>query len=185
MPARLLPWCLLLRSSWLTVEGDRHVGRRRRAASPGRTGSLRRVGRRGWWRSIAELAEPSVTPPRGCSSWAIAAVTAMALIACSGALPRLVAATHRPRQPSQPADHRLDRARVEPLTRQLAGHHVQRRRVGRARVDIHRRPMSSFQSRPDLLRMGSAGAALRPVKPPQNATEVRPSTPTRIILHRV
>ena len=42
-------------------------------------------------------------------------------------------------------------------------------------------PMSSFQSRPDLLRMGSAGATLRPVKPPQNATEVRPSTPTRII----
>ena len=53
---------------------------------------------------------------------------------------RLVAAAHRPRQPSQPADHRLDRARVEPLTRQLAGHHVQRRRVGRARVDIHRGP---------------------------------------------
>jgi hypothetical protein len=26
MPARLLLLCLLLRSSWLTVEGDRHVG---------------------------------------------------------------------------------------------------------------------------------------------------------------
>ena len=50
MPARLLLLCLLFRSSWLTVEGGR--GRRRHsAASPGRTGSRGRVGRRGWWRS--------------------------------------------------------------------------------------------------------------------------------------
>jgi hypothetical protein len=49
-PARLLLLCLLFRSSWLTVEGGR--GRRRHsAASPGRTGSRGRVGRRGWWRS--------------------------------------------------------------------------------------------------------------------------------------
>jgi hypothetical protein len=46
MPARLLLLCLLFRSSWLTVEGGR--GRRRHgAASPGRTGSRGRVGRRG------------------------------------------------------------------------------------------------------------------------------------------
>ncbi len=32
--------------------------------------------------------------------------------------------------------------------------------------------------------MGSAGAHLRPDKPPQNAIEVRPSTSRRIILHR-
>jgi hypothetical protein len=46
-PARLLLLCLLLRSSWLTVEGDRHVGARRSAASPGRSGRRGRVGRRG------------------------------------------------------------------------------------------------------------------------------------------
>ena len=52
MPARLLLLYVLFRSSWLTVEGGR--GRRRhRAASPGRTGSRGRVGRRGWWRSDA------------------------------------------------------------------------------------------------------------------------------------
>jgi hypothetical protein len=53
MPVRLLLSCLLLRSSWLTVEGDRHSRRRRSAASPGRTGIRGRVGQRGWWRSIA------------------------------------------------------------------------------------------------------------------------------------
>ena len=42
--------CLPLRSSWLTVEGGRQIGRRRSAASPGRTGSLGRLGRRGCWR---------------------------------------------------------------------------------------------------------------------------------------
>jgi hypothetical protein len=51
VPARLLLLCLLLRSSWLTVEGDRQGRRRQSAASPGRTGSRGRVGRRGWWRS--------------------------------------------------------------------------------------------------------------------------------------
>jgi hypothetical protein len=48
----------------------------------------------------------------------------------------------------------------------------------------------SIWQRADLERdivvaMGSAGATLRPVKPPQNAFEVRPSTSRRIILHRV
>jgi hypothetical protein len=50
VPARLLLLCLLLGSSWLTVDGG--CGRRRQsAASPGRTGSRGRVGQRGWWRS--------------------------------------------------------------------------------------------------------------------------------------
>ena len=53
---------------------------------------------------------------------------------------RLVTGTHRPRQPSQPRDHRRHRARVESLTGELAGDHIHRRRVGRARVDIHRGP---------------------------------------------
>jgi hypothetical protein len=57
MPARLLLLCVLFRSSWLTVEGGR--GRRRHsAASPGRTGSRGRVGRRGWWRSVATASGP-------------------------------------------------------------------------------------------------------------------------------
>ena len=52
VPPTLLLLCLLLRGSWLTVEGSR--GRRRHsAASPGRTGSRGRVGRRGWRRSEA------------------------------------------------------------------------------------------------------------------------------------
>ncbi len=56
VPPRLLLLCLLLRSSLLTVgPSDR---RRRSAASPGRTGSRSRVGWRGCWRSIAELASP-------------------------------------------------------------------------------------------------------------------------------
>jgi len=43
--------------------GGRPSGRRgQSAASPARTGSRGRVGRRGSWRSIAEFAEPSVTP---------------------------------------------------------------------------------------------------------------------------
>ena len=50
MSAMLLLLCLLFRSSWLTVEGGRQA-----AASPGRTGSRGRVGRRGWWRSILEV----------------------------------------------------------------------------------------------------------------------------------
>ena len=54
VPARLLLLCLLLGSSWLTVDGG--CGRRRQsAASPGRTGSRGRVGRRGWWRSEAVI----------------------------------------------------------------------------------------------------------------------------------
>ena len=62
MPARLLLVCLLFRSSWLTVEGGR--GRRRHsAASPRPTGSRRRVGRRGWWRSKpAVSAAPNGSP---------------------------------------------------------------------------------------------------------------------------
>jgi hypothetical protein len=60
MSARLLLLCLLFRSSWLTVESGR--GRRRHsAASPGRTGSRDRVGRRRWWRS-----EPVVGRPPRC-----------------------------------------------------------------------------------------------------------------------
>jgi hypothetical protein len=41
--------------------GRRSDRRHRSAASPGRTGSRGRVGRRRSWRSIAELPEPSVT----------------------------------------------------------------------------------------------------------------------------
>ena len=68
MPARLLLLCLLFRSSWLTVEGGR--GRRRHsAASPGRTGSRGRVGRRGWWRSGAVV---SMTGSRGSRECRIA-----------------------------------------------------------------------------------------------------------------
>jgi hypothetical protein len=64
MSARLLLLCLLFRSSWLTVEGGR--GRRRHsAASPGRTGSRGRVGRRGWWRSTAGV---SSDLPRAAAS---------------------------------------------------------------------------------------------------------------------
>ena len=49
--------CVLLRSSWLAAEGGR--GRRRHSvASPGRTGSRGRVGRRGWWRSVAAASGP-------------------------------------------------------------------------------------------------------------------------------
>jgi hypothetical protein len=77
MPARLLLLCLLLRSSWLTVDGGR--GRRRQsAASPGRTGSRRCVGRRGCWRS-----KPAV---RGTASAATAftwSSTRASLAACS------------------------------------------------------------------------------------------------------
>ena len=49
--------CLLLRSSWLTVEGGR--GRRRHsAASPGRRDSCDRVRGRGCWRSVAAASGP-------------------------------------------------------------------------------------------------------------------------------
>ena len=45
--------------------GRRPPGQRREsAASPGRTGSRGRVGRRGWWRSFGELLNPSAGPPR-------------------------------------------------------------------------------------------------------------------------
>ena len=40
---------------WLTVEGDRQVGARQSAASPGRTGSRGRVGPRGCWRSKGQV----------------------------------------------------------------------------------------------------------------------------------
>jgi hypothetical protein len=57
VPAKLLLSYLLLKSSWLRVDGD--GGRRRQsAASPGRTCSRGRVGRRGGWRS------------KGAASWA-------------------------------------------------------------------------------------------------------------------
>ncbi len=67
MPARLLFLCLLSRSSWLTVEGDRHVG----AAGVLPSGRTSRgcASWRGWWRfepgvSDRDL-EPSDTAPVG------------------------------------------------------------------------------------------------------------------------
>ena len=54
--------------------------------------------------------------------------------------PSFLARAHRTRQPRQPRHYRLHRAGVEPSTCQLARHHVQRCRVGRARADIRRRP---------------------------------------------
>ena len=94
--------------------------------------------------------------------------------------------TRAPAQATQPATQRPappHRYRTAADTARPSPHPTtQRRSSARGHPS---RPMSSFPSRPDLLRMGSAGAHLRPVKPPQNATEVRPSTSRRIILHRV
>ena len=95
---------------------------------------------------------------------------------------RLIARTHRPRQGGKPLHHRLHRPGIEPPTRQLVGRHVQRRSMDRARVDIHRRSCHRSGHGRSLLRMGSAGAHLRPVKPPQYVNGVRPSTFRRVIL---
>ena len=87
MPARLLLLCLLLRSSWLTVGRRPSWRRRRSAASPGRTGSRGRAGRRGCWRSAAAASAGSIQPPRRLlhawsgSSGVDAVVTALVLAA--------------------------------------------------------------------------------------------------------
>jgi hypothetical protein len=53
--------------------------------------------------------------------------------------PRLVAGPHRLRQPGEPGDHRLGAA-SEPPPRELAAGEVDRRRLGRASVDIETCP---------------------------------------------
>jgi len=61
VPARLLLLCLLFRSSWLTVEGDRDFGA---AGVPPRPGSRCGAGRRGWWRSKPAVFAALLWPPR-------------------------------------------------------------------------------------------------------------------------
>jgi hypothetical protein len=53
----LMLLCLLLRSSWLTLEGGPH-GRRWSPASPKRTGRLAVSVSVGWWRSNSRLSAP-------------------------------------------------------------------------------------------------------------------------------
>ena len=98
---------------------------------------------------------------------------------------RLIAGVYRRRQPDQPLNDRLDPTRAKAPSDQLAGLHIQRRGMRRARMDIHRRPCHRSVHGRTLLRMGSAGAHLRPDKPPQNANWVRPSTSRLKSLHRV
>ena len=93
---------------------------------------------------------------------------------------RLIASVHRARQAGQPLNDRLHPPTPKPPATQLATPNIKRSSMHPARVDIHRRPCHRSSHGRALLRMGSAGACLRPVKPPSYATRARPSTsPTR------
>jgi len=139
MSARLLLLCLLFRSSWLTVTGGR--GRRRHsAASPGRTGSRGRVGRRGWWRSEARA-----------SVRELGSIETSALRESRSSAPARVARACRPTQQPRPA-----------VAAAVPDRLCHRDFVGQSRTPAQRRGRKSGEGR----RLGSlvveAGYAARP-----------------------
>ena len=86
---------------------------------------------------------------------------------------RLITRPHRARQRPQPRDRRLHTARTAPASARPSSHRSPRHAPS---GHGHRtQPTSSFRARPDLLNhLGSAGAALRPDKPPRGASGHQP-----------
>ena len=79
---------------------------------------------------------------------------------------RLITATQRLRQPRQPRDH-LIAAPAKTSPTQLATPHIDRRSMNRTGMDIQTHIRHRYRHGRTLLRyMGSAGASLRPDKPP-------------------
>jgi hypothetical protein len=78
---------------------------------------------------------------------------------------RLLGGPHRPPQLPQPIPHRLDTG-AEARPPQLAARQIDRRRLRRASMHIQPHTCHRAHQGRTLLRLGSAGARLRPDQPP-------------------